>query len=143
MGKKSKTSKSYVITNGPITQKQADSLKKDMTAPSKIDPKNPLPFDVNALDLTFGGDMARLMLPHDQIPKDYVGKEPFVRLQQEWFFTGLGEDTLARLEAKPGIDFDKALRHLAAIQRSFAPKHEHKQDCVAYLFSCWFDLEAA
>jgi len=29
-------------------------------------------------------------------------------------------------------------RHLQTIQGSFEPKHEHKQDCVAYFMSLWF-----
>lgn len=39
---------------------------------------------------------------------------------------------------KDGIDGDTAVRHLRAIQGSFAPKHEHKMEAVAYLASRWF-----
>jgi hypothetical protein len=40
---------------------------------------------------------------------------------------------------KEGVDGNLAFRHLSAIQRSFTPKHEHKEAAVAYLASLWFE----
>jgi len=44
-----------------------------------------------------------------------------------------------RFLPKPGIDFAKSYRHIAAILGSRQPKHEHKLQAVAFLLSHWFD----
>lgn len=41
--------------------------------------------------------------------------------------------------AREGIDAEKAWRHIAAILRSFAPKHEHKIGGVGYLIGEFFE----
>jgi hypothetical protein len=97
------------------------------------------PQPVTGADLAFGGDMRKLMVPYESIPEDFRrgrgDARKWVRIQQEWFFRGLKGATF---QAKDGIDEKAALRHLAAIQGSFEPKHEHKEACVAYLLSQWF-----
>lgn len=80
--------------------------------------------------------VADYMIPLNDIPKDYPHKKFYTDLQSRWFFAGLSLDDIP--DAKEGIDETMALRHLQAIQRSFEPKHEHKQACVAYLMSLWF-----
>lgn len=80
--------------------------------------------------------VADYMIPLSDIPKDYPNKKFYTEMQQRWFFQGLALDDIP--DAKEGIDETMALRHLQAIQRSFEPKHEHKQACVAYLMSLWF-----
>jgi len=42
------------------------------------------------------------------------------------------------LEPKEGIDPYKSGRHIMAIMRSYAPKHEHKIAACAYLMSRFF-----
>lgn len=64
-------------------------------------------------------------------------KNPFVRKATKWFFGGIHGSELFE---KPGINRNAALRHLAALQESFAPRHEHKTAAVAYLMAMWFDI---
>lgn len=100
-----------------------------------------LPRLVNQLDMAFGGgpDMEKLfMVPMADIPVEFQhGHTKWNDLASRWFFSGLPRET--EFVPKAGIDSNVALRHLATIQGSFAPKHEHKEACVAYLMSLWFD----
>lgn len=61
----------------------------------------------------------------------------WVEFQRKWFYDGLPETT--QVHTKPGIDSEKAFRHLICVQGSFEPKHEHKESAVAYLASLWFE----
>jgi hypothetical protein len=95
--------------------------------------------DVDGLDLAFGGDMKKLMPPMAAIPdefKDYNTTNKWLKFQSDWFFYGIKNH---KMTPKPGIDAQKALRHMAAIQQSWETQHEHKSAGVAYLASLWFD----
>lgn len=95
------------------------------------------PQAVDGIATVFGGDVDRLMPPMSEIPDEFHhGHTEWNRVQQDWFFRGLKG---AEWEPKDGIDLAAALRHLKAIQSSWAPKHEHKEAAVAYLMSLWFD----
>jgi hypothetical protein len=94
-----------------------------------------LPQEVTGLDMAFGGDVSKLMPPYAEIPKEFKDTHNYwCGWQSQWFFEGLKTQP----EAKEGIDQKSAMRHLAAIQRSFEPQHEHKSAAVAYLASLWF-----
>jgi len=98
------------------------------------------PINVTDLDTVFPGDVRLLMPTYDEIPeefRDWNKHGPWQRWQSTWFFKGL--PTEATPTPKPGIDLSAALRHLAAIQRSFQPRHEHKEAAVAWLASLWFE----
>lgn len=82
-------------------------------------------------------DVLELMPAHKDIPDNFENKDRWVEWQQKWFFSGLSKKDIPN--PKPGIDIDKALKHLNAIQRSWAIKHEHKEAGVAYLASLWFE----
>lgn len=90
------------------------------------------PQEVDDVTLAFPADIKHLMPPYGSVKPE----RRWITFQQTWFFKGL---TGATLIPKPGIDLKKALRHLAAIQNSFEPKHEHKEQAVAYLASRWLD----
>ena len=76
-----------------------------------------------------------MMPTYAEIPAEFKGSSgKWVDWQQEWFYSGLKGLPVA----KEGINLDAAMRHLAVIQGSWAPKHEHKQAAVAYLASLWF-----
>jgi len=76
-----------------------------------------------------------LMPPHKDIPREFnTDQNEWTRWQRKWFYEGLDGTP----EPKAGIDADKAMRHLATIQRSWSPKHEHKEAAVAFLASLWF-----
>jgi hypothetical protein len=102
------------------------------------------PTDVTELDLAFPGAIRALMPPYYDIPKDFRGglsgsgdAKPWRQLQAEWMFVGITKDAVT---PKTGIDVNKAWQHLSCVQRSFEPKHQHKEAAVAWLMSRWFDL---
>lgn len=95
------------------------------------------PQAVNGLDITFGGNLKDLMPVYSSVPEEFKrSSNPWCEWQAKWFFSGLKGTKLPK--AKPGIDRDMAMAHLAAIQGSWDCKHEHKQAAVAYLASKWF-----
>lgn len=91
-----------------------------------------LAFPANALDLMPSREECKAGLAALSDKK----RRKWVEFQQRWFSRGLP----AGVEFDPldGIDGETAFRHLSAIQGSFAPKHEHKEEAVAYLASRWF-----
>lgn len=94
------------------------------------------PTKLSDVDIAFPASVCKLMPSYEAIPCEFKrDSNPYVRFQQQWFFSGLNRDQIPA--AKDGIDLNEALRHLEAIQRSFEPKHEHKQAAVAYLASLW------
>ena len=96
-----------------------------------------MPAEVSQLELAFGGNMAKLLPPYESVPAEFKGHNgKWNNLVSTWFFQGLKN---AVWTPKPGIDKDKALRHIKAILGSWEPKHEHKEAGVAYLLSLWFD----
>lgn len=95
------------------------------------------PKDVTDLDIAFGGAVADLMPLMAEIPDEFKRSgNRWVKVQQDWFFYGLSKP---RWTPRPQVDGEAAIRHLQAIQRSWAPKHEHKEAAVAYLMSLWFE----
>jgi len=94
------------------------------------------PHAVDAVTAAFPANVAHLMPRYADIPAQCRAQSnPWVKWQQEWFFSGLKQLPTA----KPGIDLNAAMRHLKAIQGSFHPKHEHKEAAVAFLASRWFE----
>ena len=63
--------------------------------------------------------------------------QTWLRFQSDWMFQGLPHG--CAIAAKEGVDPEKAIKHLAAIQRSFEPKHEAKMYSVSFLASQWFE----
>jgi hypothetical protein len=94
------------------------------------------PQEVNGLNLAFGGDMKKLLPPMSKIPMEFQeSRTEWNRLVSKWFFGGLKSFDC---EPKDGIDKQAAMKHVAAILRSWEPKHEHKEAGCAYLLSLWF-----
>jgi len=105
-----------------------------------------LPQEIDDLELAFPAGVGRLLPPADDIPEDFKGLNTprktskkdgavhWVRFQEHWFFHGVDRE---KIKAKKGVDKELALRHLAAIQGSYEPKHEYKAAVVAYLASLW------
>lgn len=96
------------------------------------------PQDIDGVSLVFPTGVKDKMPEYKDIPKDFKNNQnnPYVRMQQTWFYKGLKG---VELKPKPGIDLNKALRHLSYIQGSWEPKHEHKEAGVAYLASLWLE----
>lgn len=96
-----------------------------------------LPMEIDAATLAFPASVSHLMPAYKEIPQEfYRSRSKWNALVTDWFFCGLEE---LKLKPKPGIDEQKALRHISAIMRSFEPKHEHKEAACAYLMSLWFE----
>ena len=91
------------------------------------------PMLVSDVDLAFPARALELMPPRDQIPEL---DRKWLDFQHDWFMRGLPED--CEIDLRDGIDGDEAMRHLRVIQGSYAPKHQHKAEAVAYLASLWF-----
>ncbi len=89
-------------------------------------------FPANALDYMPSEEECEAGL--DALPAEE--REGWLKFQRVWFFRGLSRD--AQIDLKDGVDGRMAFRHLAVIQGSFAPRHEHKEAAVAYLCSLWF-----
>lgn len=107
-------------------------MDKDWTKPTELD-------DV---DVAFPAHAMDFMPTREEADKGLDALSPenrrkWIDFQSRWFFRGLPATT--EILVKEGIDPKVALRHLGAIQGSFAPKHEHKESAVAYLASQWFN----
>lgn len=101
-----------------------------------------VPMDVTDLDIAFPANALEYMPAYEECRealRALPAKERarWINFQQTWFFSGLPADVEFLL--RDGIDGKKAIRHLRVIQGSFAPKHEHKEEAVAYLASRWFE----
>lgn len=100
------------------------------------------PSEISNLQAAFPASVRHLMPRYEDIPDDFRrhggrgDAAKWVKAQNAWFFGGIKKSQFIR---KSGVDAEKAFRHLAAIQGSFEPKHEHKEAAVAYLASPWFD----
>jgi hypothetical protein len=95
------------------------------------------PTEISDVGLVFPGSVLHLMPEYAQIPEEFKRSgNKWCKWQSDWFYAGLSEMP----RAQEGIDLQKALRHLKAIQGSWEPKHEHKQAAVAYLASQWLEL---
>lgn len=93
--------------------------------------------EVSELDIAFGGSIENLMPKYADVPEEFRrGGTKWNKVVNKWFFGGLEGVTFV---PKEGVDQSKALRHIAAIMRSFEPKHEHKEAGCAYLFDQWFE----
>lgn len=94
--------------------------------------------DARDVDLAFGGGALERMPAYKDIPKAFTQMHnPWCQIASRWFFDGLPKGTV--FKPKPGVDTDKALRHIACILRSFEPSHEHKEAGCAFLLAEWFD----
>ena len=97
--------------------------------------KKYVPIEVSDVDKAFGGKAMEILPRYEDIPAEFKRNEGiWQKWQNEWFFNRLKHYPIA----KEGIDLHKAMGNLACVQRSFAPKHEHKQAGIAYLASLWF-----
>jgi hypothetical protein len=85
----------------------------------------------------FAGNVEKLMPKFEDIPEQFKRNgNKWVDLVSHWFYKGLKGATFS---PKEGIDQQLALKHVAAIMRSWEPKHEHKEAACAYLMSEFFN----
>lgn len=103
--------------------------------------KSPLawdkPHDVDDVTLAFPACVVGTLLPPmARTPDDFRSRRsPWCRFFSSLFYKG---GTLP--SPKPGINAEKALRHLLAVMGSYEPKHEHKEAGAAWLMSLWYEV---
>lgn len=103
--------------------------------------------DIDGLQMALGADLTKdsLIPPYLDIPEEFRRERgdarPWLKIQSDWFFHGLKDK--GEFVAKKDIDAGDAWSHLATIQGSWDPKHEHKMAAVAWLMSRWFELPKA
>ena len=100
------------------------------------------PSEVDDVDLAFPARALELMPSKQECDAGLDALTPedrakWLKMQNLWF-AGFAKATV-EFFAKPGVDPEKAFRHLSVIQGSFAPRDEHKTVAVAYLASRWID----
>lgn len=93
------------------------------------------PQDVTSIDLAFPARVSHLMPEYSFLQAQDIPRFA-IDWQRKWFYEGLDKFP----EAREGVDQEKAMRHLACIQGSFEPKHEHKEAAVAWLAHKWLVL---
>jgi hypothetical protein len=130
-----KVNKDYAPLTASCASEELPSTEDPRVADTDIWAK---PHEVSGLDVAFGGKAMDLMPSEaecvaelDKMPDR--GRE-WRKFQSTWFFSGLKG---AEFTMRDGIDQKSALAHLAAIQGSWEPKHQHKEAGVAYLASRW------
>lgn len=95
------------------------------------------PQEVSDVELASLTKTDKYLPPYQDIPEEFnLSHNAWNEIVSIWFFMGLDPSILT---AKPGINKQKALRHLTCCMRSWEPKHEHKIAGVAYLMSLWFE----
>jgi hypothetical protein len=102
----------------------------------------PTPIEIDDATLAFPACALDFMPKWEDIPDKFKGNGiddgiMWVQFSDTWFAHGLS-GTYTGFIPVEGIDPERATRQLAAIQGSYAPKHEHKRAAVAYLCSLWF-----
>jgi hypothetical protein len=101
----------------------------------------PIP-EVSDLDMAFGN--IKHLPEYKDIPEEYknMNKQTgWLGFISKWFFRGLDDKDMERINPREGVDPKLALRAVGAIMRSFEPKHEHKAAGCAYLMSEWFTID--
>lgn len=94
--------------------------------------------EVSDIEIVFPAEVSHLMPKWEDIPDEFKhhNRTKWNKIFSNWFYSGLKN---MKVTPNPGIDKDKALRHIKAIMGSFEPKHEHKEASIAYLMSLWFE----
>ena len=94
------------------------------------------PAEIDDAQLAFPANVDELMVKYEDIPQEYKnGNTDGNKFFSDMFYCGVKD---VELIPKEGIDPDKAWKHIRCITRSFSPKHEHKEACVAYLLEQWY-----
>lgn len=108
---------------------------EELTAPLHPLPERKNPFDDRVDDLIPRRDVLEAAGFYGIYAPAERKQEKMLELADAWFFYGV---ELKKTVPREGIDVQHALSHIATIQRSYQPKHQHKRAAVAYLFDRWF-----
>lgn len=98
-----------------------------------------IPKDIDRVGMAFPTSVDGMMPAYKDIPEEFKNwnrPTKWNKLVSAIFFGGLKK---LELRPKPGVDQEKAFRHIRYIMGSWEPKHEHKEAGCAFLFSEWFE----
>lgn len=97
----------------------------------------PQPIEVSDVLMVFPGQVDHLMPPESKFTDD-LGQEDFRQLASDWFYHGI---TIAEEKTvpRPGIDLNKAYRHLRCVLGSYQFSQEYKINAIALLCEAWFE----
>ena len=95
------------------------------------------PHDIDSLKAYFPTNVVGTLLPPmDVIPDEFKKRyNKWREMASKLFFLGGQLPSV-----KPGIDPEKAQRHLIAVLQSFEPQHEHKEAGAGWLMSMWYEM---
>jgi hypothetical protein len=97
------------------------------------------PVELNDAQKAFPADALDYMPDYETCRMASRDRSWPLQLQRDWMFGGLADIQLISADKSwKQPDIDRAFQHLGAIQNSYAPKHEHKEAAVAFLFERWF-----
>jgi hypothetical protein len=123
-----------VMIKAKKTKKAKESV---LSEEKKIAPQGPAdfstPWEVTDVQIVFPSNTVERM-PSYEVAQ--TRNTRFDTLFSEWFYYGI---KIKEVTAKPGIDPEKAIRHIQSIMGGFDSKHEHKSDAVSYLLDKWFE----
>ena len=127
--------KQPLLENGGVLLDPKDGISPEELSETYLAP-HILPKEVSDVDIAFGGRAMELLPLMDEIPDEFQkDSNQYNRFISKIFYNGSkGLEVIPH----PGIDTKMAFRHLAAILKSYEPKHEHKIAGCAYLSSLWF-----
>jgi hypothetical protein len=95
--------------------------------------------EISRLEEAFPANALEWMPPRDEIPAEFAymrGTAEACEIASSWFGNGLPEKV--KFTPRDGVDAERALRVIQATLGSYAPKHEHKLEAVAYMIDSWF-----
>lgn len=98
----------------------------------------PVP-DISGVDAAFPASALDWMPKREDIPEEFRfmrRDNEWTRIASAWFYKGLPAGT--QFVPKDGVNTKDALRVIAATLGSYAPKHEHKMEAVAFMLASWF-----
>lgn len=75
--------------------------------------------------------------PMSELPDTTRGEyATWNKLFNQMFFSGVSG---LQLIPRPGVDAERAWRHIQYVMRSWEPRHEHKEAGCAWLMHQWFE----
>ena len=91
--------------------------------------------ELSDVDLAYG--TTKGLPSYAKLPDEFRRHDgtPWNKLVSAMFFSGVKG---LQFSPQPGVDADKAFRHIRALLASWEPKHEHKEAGVAFLMSQYF-----
>lgn len=97
--------------------------------------------EIDNITAAFPANATSWMPTREAIPDKFAfrpGRESeWNEIASAWFFKGLPKTV--EFYPRKGVDPEKALRVIQATLSACEPKHEHKEEAVAYMLSEWFE----